>query len=233
MRRAVAAQHRPLPLQRGADGARHEPAVVQVAAAVEVAAARDHDGQVVGERVALGDQVGAALGHVVGVAAGERMVLLVRELRLAAVGLVGRCDHDPGRAAAAAAGVEHLPRALDVRAHGVAPGRAGRARRSSARRGGRRRRSRTRPAPARSGGRRAGRRRRVVQRRPPAPVWKRLCGTRSRTSATTSAPRAVSASQSHDPSRPVAPVTSTGRSVQKLGEAADVDMRAGEALMRA
>ncbi len=57
------------------DGARHDAVPVQIAAAVEIAAARDRHRQIKGCGVGLGDQVGAGLADVVGMPALQRHVL--------------------------------------------------------------------------------------------------------------------------------------------------------------
>ena len=66
---AVGADDGALAAQDGANGAGDDAVPVQIAAAVEVAAAGDGDGQAVGDGVGLRDQVGAGLADVVGMAA--------------------------------------------------------------------------------------------------------------------------------------------------------------------
>ena len=151
-----AAQHR-------ADRARNDAVPVQVAAAVEVAAARHDHRQAVGVRVGLGDQVGAALAHVVGVPPLQRGVLVVGQFLLVAVGLVRGGHDDLLHGRAAAAGFEQRPGSADVGLEGrnrVAVGdahdRLGRQVDDAAR--SRIRRGRARPAP--------GRKRRRAPRRP-------------------------------------------------------------------
>ena len=69
---SIRADDRALAPEDRADRARDEATPVQVAAAVEIAAARDAHGQVERGGVALGDQVGAGLADVVREARPER-----------------------------------------------------------------------------------------------------------------------------------------------------------------
>src|SRR5688500_2778704 len=64
---AVGADDRPFVAEDAADRAGDKAVPVEVAAAVEVGAAGYGDRQTVGVGVALGDQVGAAFRHIVGV----------------------------------------------------------------------------------------------------------------------------------------------------------------------
>ena len=102
------------PRRIGTNGSGHDAIPVQIAAAVEVAAARDAHRQAVGLSVGLRNQIGAGLADVVGMAAFERRVLAVGELFLVAIGLVGGGDHDGADARRAPARLEQVPRALNV-----------------------------------------------------------------------------------------------------------------------
>ena len=86
----------------------------EVAAAVQVAAARDGDRQAEALGVGLGEQVGAGLRGVVRVPAEQRHLLAVRAPRLVAVGLVRRRHDDAGHLGPAAAGFQRaqVPRML-------------------------------------------------------------------------------------------------------------------------
>src|SRR5207248_6977582 len=64
------------------------------------------------------DEVGARLGDVVWMPAGERSLLIVREVILIAVRLVGRCDDDLRNKGAAPTRFEQRPGPLNVRLEG-------------------------------------------------------------------------------------------------------------------
>ena len=191
--------------ERVADRAGHEPVEVQVAAAVEVAAARDDDRQVVRVRVGLRDQVGAALRDVVGVAArgaaGPRGRGGPAACRTPCRTTRPRCA-TAGRCAGRRRAAPTCPR----RSSGTCrAGCAARARRSSARRGGRPRRSRARRARARAGRRRGRRRAPVTQRaRSPLRLEQRVRHEVADEGDDAGALGDCSAGTSHEPRRPVA-----------------------------
>ncbi len=137
--RAVAADHGLLTPQQRADGAGHDAAPVEVAAAVHVAAAGDRRP---GVRTSWRTTARGGRSHdfetSYGAAPVQRRRLRVRADRpTVAVGLVARGDddatHDVGRTAA---GVEQEVRAADVRLEGRRPGRDARHRPGSAPRDG-------------------------------------------------------------------------------------------------
>src|SRR5581483_10293427 len=113
--RAIGANDRALPAQRGTNRPRHDAIEVEVAATIEVPASCYDHREPVGCRIGERDQVSAALGHVIGVSAAQRKVLLVREDIVAAVGLVAGCDHDLAHSRHAPTSLEEIPGSAYVR----------------------------------------------------------------------------------------------------------------------
>ena len=113
-RRSVRTDDRPLVLEDRADGARHQAAPVEVAAAVQIAASGDTNRYAVRGGIRLGQQVGGSLRDVVRVPAAERHVLAVRATGPVSVCLVRRGDDDGSDFLIRSTGLEHAPRALDV-----------------------------------------------------------------------------------------------------------------------
>ena len=115
----VGADHRALAAEHRADRAGDDPAPVQVAAAVEVAAARDRDRQPVRVGIRLSQKVGRGLGGVVGVMGPERHLLSVGPAGGISVRLVGGGDHDAPDRGCAAARLERGPGPGDVVVEGL------------------------------------------------------------------------------------------------------------------
>ena len=115
MKLAVRPDHGPLAADDGTNRPGHDAVPVQIAAAVEVAAAGDAHRQAVALRVHLRQQVRARLADVVRMPAHHRRILGVREHLLIAVRLVGRCDDDLLNGRTPPAGFEQRPGAADIR----------------------------------------------------------------------------------------------------------------------
>ena len=91
---AIGPQHRPLPEMQAANCPRHHPAPVQIAAAIDIAAARHRHGQAVGFVIRPRDQIGTGFRDIVRKAALGRHRFGVRQLGALSISFVaGRHDH--------------------------------------------------------------------------------------------------------------------------------------------
>src|SRR5215813_1864601 len=93
-KRAVAPDDWAFTPDEAPNGARNQSTPVQVPAAVDIPESRDGHRQVVGAMVGQSEEVRAALGHLVGMAARERHVLRVGQGRLLTIRLVTRSEDD-------------------------------------------------------------------------------------------------------------------------------------------
>lgn len=86
---AIAAQHGPFSPQSRSYGSGDKPIPVEISTAVEISETRYTHGQAVGVRIALGNQVGAGLAHVVRVPALKWRAFGVWKDIMLSIGLVG------------------------------------------------------------------------------------------------------------------------------------------------